>query len=213
MIGLLLLGFLIVFICSSWIAMRKVATLDLRWQALITAPLICVVLLVPIQVFAGYSLASPTLLQTAVFAACAACFPLMFLLWQSRRRAYFPGVLVPALFLIPNLIVGLAVLSTPLSNASTVPAVEGQISPSASFRVALYMRFLDFGTPTYTYEIYRNPRGLPFVWKEVANGADPCGKGLDAKGLLIEPGPNDNVLVLSCRKPEPRFSSIQIPIG
>jgi len=83
MIGLLLLGFLFVLLCSSWIAMRKVASLDARWQAFVATPLVCVILLVPIQAFTAYTLASTTGLQVVVADACAACFPLMFLLWQK----------------------------------------------------------------------------------------------------------------------------------
>jgi len=212
MIGLLLLGFLFVLTCSSWILMRKVALIDTRWQVLVATPLVCVVLLVPIQGFSAYSLASTTGLQIVVAAACAAFTALTFLLWQKRRTSSFMILLVPVLFVIPNFVVGLVVLATPLSNVSTAPIAEGRITPIASYRVVQYSPLLGFGTPTYTYEIYKNPGGLPFVWKEIANGTDPCGKGLDAKGLLIEVGPNDNVVVVSCRKPEPGFISKQIPI-
>lgn len=123
------------------------------------------------------------------------------------------SLLVPVSFVIPNFVVGLMVLSTTLSNASTAAAAEGRISPIASYRIVQYQRFLNYGTPTYTYEIYENPSRLPFVWKEVAHGTDPCGKGLGAKGLQIGTGPNDHVVVVSCRNPEPGFSSNQIPIG
>lgn len=213
MISLLLLGFLIVLLVSAWISMRKVASLHIRWQVLTAIPLVCLVSLVPIQAFSGYSPASATVLQVVVAAACVAWFPLIFLLWQMRRTKFFVGLLVPVLFLIPNFVVALAALSTTLINMATLPAAEGRISPIASYRVVQYPLLLGFATPPYTYEIYENPSRLPFIWKKVAEGTVPCGKGFDAKGVLIAADANDHMVVLSCSKPEPGFSPIQIPIG
>lgn len=212
MIGILLLGFLVELLYYSWILMRKVASLDTRWQFCVAALPICLILLVPIQFFSGYSLASVWGQLIIVAVACFANVLLMFLLWHKSRTTFIEGLAVSVSFWIGSYFGCFAVLLTAVGNASTVPAAEGRISPIASYRVVQDLGIWGGVPQSYTYEIYRNPRWLPFVWKEVMHERVPCGQGFDAGGLLIGAGANDHLVVISCRKPEPAFISKQIPI-
>ena len=212
MIDLLLLGFLIVLLCSSWILTRKLASLHTRWQFCVAVLSVCLILLVPVQSVTGYSLASVwgPLINVAI--ACFANVPLMFLLWHRNRYIFFAGLMVLLSFWIGSSIGWLVVPETIL-NASTVPTSEGRISPIASYRIVHNPGFWGGATTPYTYEIYKNPRGLPFVWKEAVHDTIPCGHEFEAVDVLIRAGANDHIVVVSCRKPEPSFSSKQIPIG
>ena len=212
MIGLLFLGFLTILICSSWLLIRKIASLDTRWQIRIAALPVCLLLLVPVQIFSGYSLASPWGPLVIDIAACGAYVILMFLIWHKSRIASVVGLAVPFVFLVPNFLGWLIVLAMTLTNASTVPNAEGRISPVASYRIVQYPGIWGGATTPYALEIYKNPRGLPFVWKELSRDTIPCGHGSDANGVLISAGANDYTVVVSCRMPEPGFIANQISI-
>ncbi len=212
MIGLLLLGFLIVLLCSSWILMRKLVSLHTRWQLCVAVPSVCLILLVPVQSISGYSLASVWGPPIIVAIACFANVLLMFLLWHRNRDTFFAGLMVSLSFWIGSFASWLMVLATIL-DASKVPTAEGRISPVASYRIVQYPGIWG-GAPTpYMYEIYKNPRELPFVWKEVVHDTIPCGHGADAADVLIGADANVHMVVVSCKKPEPGFISKQIPIG
>jgi hypothetical protein len=96
MIGPLLLGFLVILVCSSWLLMRKIALLRARWQFCVAAPSVCLILLVPVQFISGYSLASVWGLLVAV--ACFANVLLMFLLWHKSRDAFVVGLMISLSF-------------------------------------------------------------------------------------------------------------------
>jgi hypothetical protein len=213
MIGLLLLGFLIVLVCSSWLLMRKIASLRARWQFCVAAPSVCLILLVPVQFISGYSLASVWGPLIVIAVACFANVLLMFLLWHRSRDAFVVGLMISLSFWAGSFIGCLVLLAGLVGNSSTILAAEGRISPIASYRVVQYPGIWGGATQTYTYEIYENPRWLPLVWKKVIHDTVPCGKGFDAGGFLIGAGANDHMVVISCKGPEPGFSSNQIPIG
>jgi hypothetical protein len=212
MIGLLLLGFLGVLLCSSWILMRKVAQLSTQCQIIVAAPLFCIILLAPVQLGSGYSLASAWGPLVSAIVTCTACLLLLFLLWRKSRIAVCMILAVPILF--SNVSLALAIELLMMANdASRVSTAEGRISPIASYRIVRDPGIWGGADEPYKYEIFENPRRLPFIWKEVVHDRVPCGKGLDGGGSLIGAGENDHVVVVSCRKPEPGFIPIQIPIG
>lgn len=213
MIGLLLLGFLGVLLSSTWLLMRKVATLNARWQYCIATPLVGLILLALIQLFSRYSLASAWGPLVIPAAACFAVVTLMFMLWQTNRKAFYVSLVVTFSFVAGGCLSWFVILVTFLGDASAIQAAEGRISQIASYRIVQNLSIWGGAPPTYSYEIYENPRSLPFVWRKVADGDVPCGNGLDADSVLIEPGTDDHMVLVSCRKPEPGFSPIHIPIS
>jgi hypothetical protein len=148
-----------------------------------------------------------------VVAACFANVLLMFMLWHKNHNGFFVGLAFSLAFWAGNSLTLLIVMPTILINAQVAPAAERRISPIASYRIVQYPGFFGGATQPYRYEIYENPRRLPFAWKKVADGTVPCGNGFDANNVLIGTAANDHSVVVSCKRPDSGFSTIQIPIG
>ncbi len=212
MIGLLVLAFFIILVCSSWLLIQKIASLNARWQYCIAVPLIGFVILVPLQLYSGYSLASAWGPAVIPIAACFATVALMVMVWHKNRKAFYVSLAVLLSFAVGSCLSWSLLLLDFLFHASAAHAPEERISPIASYQIVQDLGIWGGAPPTYSYEIYENPRGLPFVQKKVAVGPVPCGNSSDADSLLIEPEANDQIVLVSCRKPKPGFSPIQIPL-
>jgi len=214
MIGILLLGFLISAIFAGWLLIRWVASLATRRQQYIAAVLVGIILLPLTQFCSGYSLASPwgTLILLAV--ASAGYFLLTFLLWHKDRTLFTVALLLPAAIVALNFVGWMVVLGMEVGNASAPPTEQGRISPISTYRIVQYPGIWGGSTPPYTYEIYKNPRWLPFIWKQVDRNSVPCGPGDGhfVKGFLIKAGANDRSVVISCTEPKTDAKSWQVPI-
>lgn len=217
MIGILLLGLLIVALYASWILMRWVASIAIRRQQCVAAVLVCIVLLVPIQLYTGYSLAlswGPLI----IFALAGLAYVLlMFLLWHKDRALSLVGLALLGACVVVSFFGWSVVLAMVIGKASEPPIEEGRISPIASYRIVKDPGIWGGSTATYNYEIHKNPRWLPSVWKKVDENKVPCGTVtrpylVKIKGFQIKAGANDHTIVLSCTEPESEARSWQVPI-
>jgi hypothetical protein len=193
----------VVFIRGAWLLLRNAS----RRRAGLTALLLLAVVLAPIQLATGYSLASvvaPLAIDGISFLAYLAT---MIAVWRKSRLVSVLGLAIPVIGLIaagPGL---LLVLS--LRTSRYFPVAEGRISPTASYRI--FQRYSIWGgTPYYGFTIYRNPRWFPVIEKEAARGATPCGNELH--DTTIGAGQEENVVVVTCRSAGPGNQQAEIPL-
>jgi hypothetical protein len=180
-------------------------------QVVISGALILLMVPEILQHLTGYTLAVPfgaELIFTIALAAALTAYVLMMLfVWRRSRLAGGVGF---ALLAIPVVYFGWHLLDffmlglLYLPRDAIDPAVSGRLSPDATFRVFYDPGFGDAGVPPppYTLEIYRNPRWLPFLRKEVRKEPLRCGENganADPKSLWIHAGSNDRVIIVECR--------------
>ena len=212
MIGILFLGIITCLLWFAWFLMRKLASHGTRWQLSIASVLVGLILIEAIQHYSGYTLASVWGPFIICSSACVSYILLMFLLWHSNRTASILGLALPTVFVAKDFVGWVVVAAMFLTNMSTEPIKEGRVLPRASYRVVRYPGIWGGATSPYTYEVYKNPRILPFVWKEVAHDNIPCGNGEDIRDLIISADPDGKTVDFSCTRKESGQIPIKIPI-
>ncbi len=193
----------VVFVWAAWLLLRNAS----RRRASLTALLLLAVVLAPIQLATGYSLASVVAPYAIDCISCLAYLATMIAVWRKSRLVSVLGLAMPVMGLIaagPGL---LLVLS--LRTSRFFPVAEGRISPTASYRI--FQRYSIWGgTPYFGYVIYKNPRWFPLVEKEVTLGAMPCGNGLN--DAAIGRGRDETVVLITCRNPGTGDQPMEIPL-
>lgn len=193
---------MVVFVRAAWLLLRNAP----RQKAGLRALLLLAVVLAPIQLATGYSLANVVAPYAIDSISCLAYLATMIAVWRKSRLVSLLGLAIPVIGLIaagPGL---LLVLS--LRTSRFFPVTEGRISPTASYRV--FQRYSIWGgTPYYGFVIEKNPRWFPLIEKEAALGALPCGELRDA---VIGPGRDEHVVQITCRNAGPGDRPVEVPL-
>jgi hypothetical protein len=117
------------------------------------------------------------------------------MVWHLNRVVAGVGIAAPLIILIASPIGWFVVASVLFGNESTSWVLSGRFSPTISYHVDENLPFWGGAASTYTYKIYRNPRMLPFLEKEVKEGSAPCS---NASSISIQLGRNEHSVVMRC---------------
>jgi len=205
------IGCAVCAICGGWLLMRGAASLPGRWRQRIAWSLVILALLFPVQMVSGYTL-TPTYSSFVLGGiSFGAVFLALFLYWHSTKGPLNRGhrMVAGALILSSLLctIVGtpffLLAMSLSLGLHGVEPLFEGRISPTRRYKIVLGHSLMG-ATPYYSYVVYENPPGLPFVQRAVASGPAECpyderDQIAGEVSIAISPGSAPGVLNLSCR--------------
>jgi hypothetical protein len=203
-IALLLTG---LFFAGRW-ANGKLATLSLSGRIMMLAALLCLGAVAPFETWSRWTIAVPfapalfALSMLAYFLAIVAAWTLVES-WPAR----WLGRACSVVLALPLLSIAFSVATNPMGVLLLIlvaPALgqqtesSGRISPTLVYTVGTSHGLVG-NTPFETYEIYRNPRWLPWIHKRVSNGPANC----DSAHLTIGPGSNDDTVRMTCRLDKP----------
>jgi hypothetical protein len=125
--------------------------------------------------------------------------------WRLNRIVGLIGIGIPALLFLlsPELLFfgSIGIFGFP-------SAFAGRISQNTSYLIAID-HTLYGNTPYYRYKIFRNPRWLPELRKQVATGPI-YGCGMPALAVGVSPGPDETKWEIWCRQTEATFLTAEI---
>lgn len=127
--------------------------------------------------------------------------------WRLNRIVGLIGIGIPALLFLlsPEL---LFFGSIGIFGFPSKPAFAGRISQNTSYLITTD-HTLYGNTPYYRYKIFRNPRWLPEMRKQIATGPI-YGCGMPALAVGVSPGPNETKWQIWCRQTEATFLTAEI---
>lgn len=171
-------------------------------------------LLIVAQLASHYYFSSPQGETAANLGALLMYFLLMVLVlsggpaaWRLNRIVGLVGIGIPLLLFLlsPELIL---FGSIGLFGFSSTPAFAGRISQNTSYLITTEHTIYG-NTPYYRYKVFRNPRWIPALRKQIATGPI-YGCSLPAVAVGVDPGPNDKTWEVWCRPTEAMLLTAEI---
>jgi hypothetical protein len=201
---LLVAAILGVFLWAAWVLVRQSSRREAVWAGLA----VFLVLLAVVQFVTGYSFAS-VLAPLIVYGIAGVAYAVVVIaVWRKSRPTSVLGLVAG----VVSLVFVTAYSASLLTGTSTVfPAAEGRLTPATTYRI--FLRHSLWGaTPYYGYVIYTNPRWLPAIEKEVAQGASPCQSDAQPGDTVVRRGRDDQVVLITCRGAAPGEQPVEVDV-
>jgi|HubBroStandDraft_1064217.scaffolds.fasta_scaffold102718_1 hypothetical protein len=119
------------------------------------------------------------------------------MIWRLNRIAGILGILVPVVLIVfwPVLLLVGGIVTFGFDNQN--PIFSGRMSPQFSYKISISQTFIGNGS-YYRYTVFHNPRWLPIVRKQIAEGP-LYGCDVPAFSVGVDPGPNNHTWKVWCR--------------